>query len=202
MTNHVHLLVTPTGADSLSRAIHSLNSRYVHFINKREGRTESLWEGRYRAAVIDSEAYFLTCLRYVELNPVWAGLTDDPAAYLWSSYRWHALGKPDDLIHDHPLYRALGLTTRERQEAYADLVRAALADDTLKTIRSATQSNRPLGDHGFETRVGSEAPSLDEVVPGTEPDTEPGTEPDTGPGTEPGTTGRLELPHPAGNQYK
>ena len=153
MTNHVHLLVTPQHAESLTETFRSLNRRYVQFINDREGRRGTLWEGRCRAAPIDSEAYFLTCLRYVELNPVRAGMVVDPAAYPWSSYRRHALGDADALLRDHSVYLALGRTPRERQLAYADLVRAALPEDTLKTIRSATRAGRPLGGRRFEERV-------------------------------------------------
>jgi putative transposase len=90
MTNHVHLLVTPRREDSLPRVMQSLGRRYVRHVNAAYQRSGTLWEGRYRAAPIDSEAYFLACCRYIELNPVRAGMVDHPRAYRWSSYRAHA----------------------------------------------------------------------------------------------------------------
>jgi putative transposase len=144
MTNHVHLLVTPARAESLPRAMHAVNRRYVHPVNRREERTGSLWEGRYRAAAIDSEDYFLACLRYIELNPVRAGISADPARYPWSSYACHAIGDPDDLVSEHALYRALGPTPEQRLQAYAGLVALALPDDVLGSIRAATQANQPI----------------------------------------------------------
>ena len=145
MTNHVHLLVTPGDAHSLSHTLQSLNRRYVRYINDREGRSGTLWEGRRRAASIDSEAYFLTCLRYIELNPVRAGMVVDPAAYAWSSHRHHALGRSDPLIRTHPIYLTLGRTPGERQHAYVDLFQTTLPEEALRSIRAATRANRPLG---------------------------------------------------------
>src|SRR5258707_14582744 len=95
MTNHVHLLVTPARETSLPRTMQSLGRRYVRHINAIRRRTGTLWEGRYRAAPIDSEAYFLACSRYVELNPVRASMVGHPRQYRWSSYRSHALGADD-----------------------------------------------------------------------------------------------------------
>lgn len=108
MTNHVHLLVTPERAESLPRAMQSLGRRYVRAINAARRRSGTLWEGRYRAAPIDSEAYFLACCRYIELNPVRARMVAHPADYRWSSYRAHAHGAADALVSDRPLYHALG----------------------------------------------------------------------------------------------
>ena len=144
MINHVHLLVTPARADGLPRAMHAVNRRCVHPINKREERTGSLWEGRYHAAVIDSEDYFLACLRYIDLNPVRAGILADPARYPWSSYANHATGEPDELVSDHAIYRALGPTPDRRRQAYAGLVAMALPENVLGSIRTATQSNQPM----------------------------------------------------------
>jgi putative transposase len=108
MTNHVHLLLTPERAESLPRTMRSLGRRYVRAINAAQRRSGTLWEGRYRAAPINSEAYFLACCRYIELNPVRACMVVHPADYRWSSYRAHAHGAADALVSDHPLYHALG----------------------------------------------------------------------------------------------
>jgi putative transposase len=153
MTNHVHLLVTPAHEDTLARVFKSLNLRYVRHINARENRTGTIWEGRHRAALIDSDAYFLTCLRYIELNPMRAGIVADPGEYPWSSYAWHGDGIHDELITDHPLYLSLGPRDADRQRVYRDMVRSALPDDLVKSIRSATHAGTPLGDNRFAARV-------------------------------------------------
>jgi len=106
MTNHVHLLVTPRHEESLPRAMQTLGRRYVRYVNAAHRRTGTLWEGRYRAAPIDEDAYFLACCRYIELNPVRARMVRRPGDYRWSSYRAHATGAADVLAAEHPLYRA------------------------------------------------------------------------------------------------
>ena len=98
MTNHVHLLITPLEASSLSKTLQTLGRYYVQYFNYRYRRTGTLWEGRYKAALIDSDAYLLTCMRYIELNPVRAGMVADPSEYPWSSYPFNALGQPNDLV--------------------------------------------------------------------------------------------------------
>jgi putative transposase len=90
MTNHVHVLMTPHQTDSLAKVMQSLGRRYVQYINTTYHRTGTLWEGRYRASLVEAEGYLLACYRYIELNPVRAGMVPKPAAYPWSSYRWHA----------------------------------------------------------------------------------------------------------------
>ena len=98
MTNHVHLLVTQERRDGVSAMMQSLGRRYVRYINDRHRRTGTLWEGRYKAALVDSERYLLACYRYIELNPVRAGMVELPGRYPWSSYRYNALGMPDSLV--------------------------------------------------------------------------------------------------------
>jgi putative transposase len=112
-----------------------------------------LWEGRYRAAPIDSASYFLACCRYIELNPVRARMVDHPRAYKWSSYRAHADGRSDPLVSDHPLYRALGRSQATRQGAYRALFREVLADEVVDALRRATQGGWALGDTGFAQKV-------------------------------------------------
>src|SRR6266545_6283102 len=126
MTNHVHLLVTPRAADSLPRTMQALGRRYVRQVNTIYRRTGTLWEGRYRAAPIDREAYFLACCRYIELNPVRARMVRHPRDYRWSSYRAHAQGAADALVSDHALYRGLARTRAKRQTEYRGLFREAL----------------------------------------------------------------------------
>ena len=108
MTNHVHLLMTPSIEDALSTLMRNLGQRYVQYFNRRYGRTGTLWEGRFRSCIAESARYVLACYRYIELNPVRAGLTDHPGNYLWSSYRFNVDGLEDQLITAHPEYLGLG----------------------------------------------------------------------------------------------
>lgn len=157
MTNHVHLLVTPRMPDSLPRVMQSLGRRYVRYVNAAYRRTGTLWEGRYRAAPIDSEAYFLACCRYIELNPVRAGMAAHPRDYPWSSYPAHADGAPDGLLRDHPLQRALGRDGAERQQAYRALFRSKLEGEFVEALRAATNGGWALGGARFQRRIAKAA---------------------------------------------
>ncbi len=153
MTNHVHLIVSPDTEDGLARLMQSVGRRYVQYINRRDQRTGTLWEGRYRAVLIDAEDYLLNCYRYIECNPVRAKMVQHPAAYRWSSYRCHAEGKTDALIQDHAIYRALGKNRTERSDAYRILCEQALETGTLQALREATNSGWVLGRTGFKADV-------------------------------------------------
>ena len=153
MTNHVHLLVTPATAESLPRTMQSLGRRYVRHINWAHKRTGTLWEGRYRAAPIDSDDYFLSCCRYIELNPVRAGMVAHPRDYPWSSYRAHADGTKDALASDHPLYRRLGKTASERQQEYRSLFRGKLPEAFVEALRAATNGGWALGGERFQKQI-------------------------------------------------
>ena len=108
MTNHVHLLVTPATPDALAKMMQSIGRRYVQYVNLFHKQSCTLWEGRFKSSLVQTEDYFLLCQRYVELNPVSARMVDDPAMYQWSCYRHHALGKTDQRLCQHPQYLALG----------------------------------------------------------------------------------------------
>jgi putative transposase len=153
MTNHVHLLVTPQDEDSLPRMMQSLGRRYVRHVNGLYRRSGTLWEGRYRAAPIDSEAYFLACCRYIELNPVRAGMVDHPRAYRWSSYRAHADGAADALLSEHAIYRALGRGGEARRKEYRALFRGALDGAFVAALRAATNGGWALGDARFARQI-------------------------------------------------
>lgn len=153
MTNHVHLLVTPRLDEGLPKVIQSVGRRYVQYFNQAYRRTGTLWEGRYRATVIDSERYLLTCMRYVELNPVRAGMVGHPAQYSWSSYHVDAMGAPDHVVTHHELYERLGQSAAERQAAYRQLFRSQLPHSDLDAIREATHKNWALGNERFKKRV-------------------------------------------------
>ena len=153
MTNHVHLLVTPTHEDSLPRTFQSLGRRYVQYFNSTHQRTGTLWEGRYRATLIESETYLLTCYRYIELNPVRAEMVRHPRDYRWSSYPYHADGKSNPLLTPHGLYQRLGDSGAARQQAYRALFRQHLSGETLDAIREATNKAWVLGSDKFKDRL-------------------------------------------------
>ncbi len=153
MTNHVHLLVTPSSATSLPSTMQSLGRRFVRHINRAHRRTGTMWEGRYRAAPIDSDAHFLACCRYIELNPVRARMVAHPRDYVWSSYAAHAGGAKDPLARDHRLYRALGRSAAERQKAYRELFRGALPTAFIEALRAATNGGWALGDERFKREI-------------------------------------------------
>lgn len=153
MTNHVHLLATPDADTSLPKTLQSVGRRYVQYFNYSHKRTGTLWEGRYKATLIDSEAYLLTCMRYIELNPVRAGMVGHPGDYPWSSYRANAQGSDDRLVLPHSLYRHLGRTLVERQAAYRQLFRAHVSKADVETIREATNKAWVLGNDRFRAKI-------------------------------------------------
>jgi putative transposase len=149
MTNHVHLLVTPSSEDGLSRLMRYLGSRYVQYVNFVYRRRGTLWEGRYKSSLVQAETYLLTCMRYIELNPVRAGMVSDPSEYRWSSYRHNGLGQADTRITPHPLYTALGTDGANRQTVYRALFRSELDDEAIADIRLALSQGQPLGSERF-----------------------------------------------------
>ncbi|MEP7262596.1 MAG: transposase [Usitatibacter sp.] len=177
MTNHIHLLATPLRPDSASEMMRSVNQRYVQHFNRRLKRTGSLWEGRFRSSLVDSESYLLVCHRYIEMNPLRAGMVSAPGLYPWSSYGANAEGAPSSLVTPHPLYSALGATPGDRQLRYRGLFRAPLTQLQLDSIRGAVGSDRPLGGEAFlkamlgphfsEFRMGRPRKAGDETQPGT-----------------------------------
>ena len=154
MTNHVHLLVTPTRADSLSRLMQSVNRRYVRFINTRYQRRGTLWEGRFKSALIDTDRYLLACSRYIEMNAVRAGMVDTPAVYRWSSYRCNAFGLQDHLVTPHATYLMLANTGDARRKAYRQLFDHELDESDLSAIRTATQKGQPIGRNSLVIKAG------------------------------------------------
>ena len=153
MTNHVHLLVSPAKVDGLGKMMQMLGRYYVQYFNHNYQRTGTLWEGRYRASLISSEQYLFTCMRYIELNSLRAGMVEDPSEYPWSSYHHNALGKTNFLIQSHVEYCRLGKTPAEQQQAYQSLFQIPLEPKLLHEIRETTNKNRTLGDSKFKQAV-------------------------------------------------
>lgn len=153
MTNHVHLIVTPEQRDSISRTMQVVGTRYVQFFNAEHGRTGALWEGRYKATLIETDRYLLACYRYVELNPVRAGMVAHPGEYRWSSYHVNAGGRLDGLVTPHGVYLSLGRSAAERLAAYRRLFDDSLDRETLRDIRNATQKGWALGSDSFQKEM-------------------------------------------------
>ncbi|RLJ62655.1 transposase [Sulfurisoma sediminicola] len=154
MTNHVHLLLTPEAEDSAGRLMKALGQRYVQYVNRTYRRSGSLWEGRFRSCIAGEESYVLGCQRYIELNPVRAGMVEHPAEYPWSSYRANARGEAGRVpLTPHPLYLALGRDDGERRAAYRELFRYELEPGLVDEIRRATNGNFALGSTAFQQQV-------------------------------------------------
>ena len=153
MTNHVHLLATPREAGACAALMRNLGQRYVQQFNRTYDRTGTLWEGRFRSFLVESAAYVLACYRYIELNPVRAGMVGSPTEYMWSSYRANAGLRDDPLVKPHAEYLALGGNPAARYAAYQALVAGGLVADTLEKIRQATRKGLPLGGEAFKAKV-------------------------------------------------
>lgn len=153
MTNHVHLLLTPTRRESAGLLMKHLGQRYVQYINRCYDRTGTLWEGRFRSCLAQNDRYVLTCYRYIELNPVRAKMVPHPRDYPWSSYRSNAEGHPDALLTPHPDYLGLGSRESERLDAYRELFSAHLEAERIAEIRQATNGNYALGDEEFRAEI-------------------------------------------------
>ena len=161
MTNHIHLLVTPREANGLGEMMRRVNSIYVQPFNRRHGRSGSLWEGRFRSGPIDSEAYLLTCMRYIDLNPVRAGMADMPGEYPWTSYGFNARGDEDALLRPHAVYKRLGRDAAGRQSEYRQLCQQRLPEQELDRIGKAANNSWALGSDKYlaklEARLGRPA---------------------------------------------
>jgi putative transposase len=154
MTNHVHLLITPHREQGIGKVMQMVGRYYVQYFNHTYQRTGTLWEGRYKATLIDSERYLLTCYRYIELNPVRAeGMAAHPSEYPWSSYHFNALGQVDELVVPHDEYQRLGKTPQEREKAYRALFKTRIAERTLAEIRESTNKAWVLGSSHFKEQV-------------------------------------------------
>ena len=153
MTNHVHLLVTPMIEHAIPQCMQALGRRYVRYINHTYKRTGTLWEGRYKSSLIDSDHYLLTCMCYIELNPVRANMVDHPGEYQWSSYGVNAQGNDEGLIEPHPLYLELNSDPTARLTMYRELFRHHMDNDTLHDIRESLNHELVLGRSYFKDRI-------------------------------------------------
>ena len=152
MTNHIHFLATPATETALSDTSRVVGSRYAQYINKTYRRTGTMWEGRHRSSLVQTDRYFLTCMRYIELNPVRAGMVAAPEEYRWSSYGGNAWGD-SGWITPHEEYLRLGGTLAKRCHAYRELFRDQLSSVDLHSIREAAHYCQPVGDDRFRKHI-------------------------------------------------
>lgn len=155
MTNHVHLLTTGHQPGSISRLMQAIGRRYSRYVNRAYRRTGTLFEGRFKSTLVDTEPYLFTCMRYIELNPVRAGLAHAPIEYGWSSYPHNATGAPAWMLTPHEAYKGLGGDDESRARAYRALFTIPVSDADLETIRRATAKGGVLGGAAFERRLES-----------------------------------------------
>ena len=149
MSNHLHLLLTPLQNDSLPKMMQAVGRSYVLYFNKRHRRSGTLWEGRYRSALIQTERYFLACMAYIDLNPVRAGMVAQAADYLWSSHG-HYIGRQNEAwLSPHPLYWDMGNTPFAREAAYAAMVQAGVNQEQQQALTSSALSGWALGEKSF-----------------------------------------------------
>lgn len=149
MSNHFHLLATPDSAEALPHMMQAVGRSYVRYFNDRQGRTGTLWEGRYRSTLIQTERYLLTCMAYIDLNPVRAGLVAEARDYPWSSHGHYVGLRIDKRITPPPLIWELGNTPFAREAAYADLVRAGISPEQQKALTQSALSGWALGEPDF-----------------------------------------------------
>ncbi len=149
MDNHFHLLATPSTDDGLAKMMQAVGRRYVRYFNDRHKRTGTLWEGRFKSCLIESERYLLACMAYIDLNPVRAGMVAQPGAYDWSSYANHTGERQEPWLTPHPLYWELGNTPFAREMAYANLVQSGIASVQQAALTDATLRGWALGEPEF-----------------------------------------------------
>jgi len=153
MTNHVHILCTPYEEGAVSKMMQSIGRMYVRYFNYTYQRSGTLWEGRFKSSLIQSERYLLELYRYIELNPVRADMVVEPSEYSWSSYGCNALGVETELQTPHELYLALGKTKSERLENYRQLFKAHVGIKLLKEIRDSVNKGLALGNERFVLQI-------------------------------------------------
>lgn len=153
MTNHVHLLLTPTADDSISRVIQHVGRKYVTHINRKYKRSGTLWEGRHKGTVVNCDGYALRCSRYIELNPVRAGMVRDPLEYRWSSYARNAFGDGGEWLVELDGYCGLAASPAMRQAAYRRFFEGAGSVDEIDEIRAHVQTGTPLGRGRFRNEI-------------------------------------------------
>ena len=153
MTNHIHLLVTPDEETSISSCMQYLGRHYVRYFNHQYARTGTLFEGRFKSCSVQAETYFLVCQRYIDLNPVRAGMVEDPEDYVWSSYQCHAFDRKVEMWTPHSEYLRLSKVKKERVEKYRALFANQIDGELLADIRLSANRGLALGSDKFKDEI-------------------------------------------------
>lgn len=153
MTNHVHLLATGEAIGAISAMMQMLGRRYVRRFNDRYHRTGTLWEGRFKSCLVDSERYVLICYRYIEMNPVRARMVGHPLEYVWSSVHANAAGRADALVDPHETYLGLARQEVQRLRIYSELLAQAINEHDLIAIRGHVNQGKALGGKRFQQQI-------------------------------------------------
>jgi len=149
MGNHFQLLATPANADGLPQMMQALGRRYVRYFNDRQGRSGTLWEGRYRSTLMDAERYLLPCMAFMDLKPVREGIVKEPRDYSWSSHAHYVGLRSDRMVTPHALFWTLGNTPFAREAAYVELVRVGVSREQQEALTHSTLGGWALGDENF-----------------------------------------------------
>lgn len=152
MDNHVHWLISSPMPEDISKFMQALGRKYVPYFNHKYGKTGTLWEGRFKSSLVNTDIYLLRCYQYIELNPVRAGMVARPENYEWSSYHANALAVPSSIVTAHEIIQNLGVTRREQADAYRESFKDLTAY-VVEDIRKALQTGTPLGNKGFKNQV-------------------------------------------------
>jgi putative transposase len=158
MDNHFHLLLTPETVEGVPQMMQAVGRRYVRYFNDRHRRTGTLWEGRYRSTLIQSERYLVACMAYLDLNPVRAGMVSAPEEFAWSSHRHYAGRASDRRLTPHALYWEMGNTPFAREAAYAEMVRAGIPAGVQHAVTESALHGWALGDAGFSSSLEQQTP--------------------------------------------
>jgi putative transposase len=153
MTNHVHLRVTPRNADATSRMMQYIGRRYVPYVNREYRRSGTLWEGRFKASLVQGQRYLFSCYRYIECNPATAGMVAALADYPWSSFRCNALGQEDPCIEPHAEYLTLGRSGEDRQSAYRRMFSDPMDQKLVDELRGCLPTGTPFGNDRFREQI-------------------------------------------------
>lgn len=168
MDNHVHILCTPFTELGVSKMMQALGRSYVMYFNRRNERSGTLWEGRFKASLVDSDEYLFQLYQYIEMNPVKAGIVNQPEQYRWSSYHTNALGKPSDLITHHDNYQALAKTQKARQQIYQIIFSQRLSQFQTDHITTATEKGKHIGAKAFTNKLNQRGQSQNDEI-GSDP---------------------------------
>lgn len=145
MTNHFHLLLRPEPGQSVSRIMQSLSVAHTSHYHRTQASVGHVWQGRFESPVIEDDDHSLTVLRYIEGNPLRAGMVADLAAYPWSSYRMHGMGRPEPLLSQLPVWETLAKDESARQAYWRTWVHTPCTERELAAVRRALVSGKPFG---------------------------------------------------------